>query len=335
MHGLGFPALLLLLLSGCTTRPSADASTSAQDAAAGRSDARTSSHDVAVSRTGDGYLVTEGQDSVLLYRDRVVQPEREHARGHYVHPLFGMSGEVLTEDFPDDHPHQHGLYWGWHQVYVGDRRVGDGWTQEDVEWEVQDVDVRDENGSASLRSTVVWISPNHVGDDGRREPIVEETSTIRVYPEEDAYRAIDVTIELRALVDSVRIGGSEDEKGYGGFSPRIKLPEDVRFVGPDGSVQPEVTAVDAGPWLDISATYHGRDPSGMAILQHPSNPGYPQTWILRSRHSMQNVKWPGREPVVLPQEDPIVLRYRLILHEGRSDGVPLERLHAEYASADG
>ena len=29
-----------------------------------------------------------------------------YPRANYIHPLFGLDGEILTEDFPEDHPHQ-------------------------------------------------------------------------------------------------------------------------------------------------------------------------------------------------------------------------------------
>jgi hypothetical protein len=311
---------VLLLAAGCMPGASTGGNRSAAS--------------VTVTQTEDGYLFAEGQDSVLLYRDRSLHPEREYARAHYVHPLFGPGGEILTEDSPEDHPHQHGLYWAWHQVYVGDQRVGDGWTQEDITWEVHDVEVLEGAASSALRTQVSWLSPQYVNADGEPEPFVDETATFRVFPMADGQRQIDVAIELRALVDGVRIGGSEDEKGYGGFSARIRLPQDIRFVGRAGAVQPQNTAVEAGGWLDMSATFGEQGPTGLAILQHPSNPGYPQPWILRNADSMQNVKWPGADPAMLPLDEPITLRYRLILHDGLVDAARLEQLHAQYSSLD-
>jgi hypothetical protein len=201
-------------------------------------------------------------------------------------------------------------------VYVGSERVGDGWIQEDIVWDVRQVDILE--GDSAIRSHVTWVSPHS-------EPFVEETATIRVHPLTDGFRLVDFEIELTALLDSVSLGGSEDEKGYGGFSARVRLPEDVAFTGPRGAIEPIETDVEAGPWVDISL-----GASGIAILQHPSNPGYPQPWILRRAGSMQNPSWPGREPVLLPKGAPLVLRYRIVVHEG--GGVSLDELHERYAA---
>lgn len=288
---------------------------------------------VTIEESAEGYLFKEGPDSILVYRPRVASPDQPHARSHYIHPLYSLDGAVLTEDFPDDHPHQHGIFWAWHQVYVGDVRVGDGWTQEDLTWAVQEVEiVEDDRPGATLQARVHWISPRWTGADGRPRPFIEEIATVRAHPATDTYRAIDVRIALRALAEGVRLGGSEDAKGYGGFSARVRLPEDVRFAGPDGPVEPKVTAVAARPWMDLSATFGSDAPSGLAILPHPSMPGYPPSWILRRADSMQNAKYPGADPVRLPRDEPLTLRYRLIVHRGRAAQVPLAQLHARYAA---
>ncbi len=294
---------------------------------------------VTIQQTPDGYLFMEGADSVLVYRDRPPDPEREHARVHYVHPLYSLNGSVLTEDFPKDHLHQHGVFWAWHQVFVHDRRLGDGWIQEDISWDVYEVKTLESGESAGIRTQVHWLSPRYADDEGNAVPFVRETMVLRVYRAAGIgavrYREIDVAITLRALVEGVRIGGSEDEKGYGGFSARIRLPSDVRFTGSNGAVTPMVTAVEAGSWVDVSATFDGQELSGLAILQYPANPGYPQVWILRREESMQNPQWPGEEPIALPMDEEVILRYRLVLHEGDAEALSLEGLQGRYADSGG
>ena len=93
------------------------------------------------------------------------------------------------------------------------------------------------------------------------------------------------------------------------------------------------TPVEAGPWLDFSGHFQkDGEVSGLAILCHRSLPGYPQRWILRRAQSMQNAVYPGREPVLLSREEPLVLRYRLILHRGDAQQIDLDTLQAQYNS---
>ncbi|MHC4628835.1 MAG: DUF6807 family protein, partial [Planctomycetota bacterium] len=187
--------------------------------------------------------------------------------------------------------------------------------------------------SRALQLGVYWKSPLRTDPTGKQIPFVKERTTITVHRAEDDMRKIDFQIELLALENDMRLGGSEDAKGYGGFSTRIPLPADLAFTGTDGPVEPTTLSVEAGPWLDFSGDLGGKGKtSGLAILCHSSNPGYPQRWILRRRGSCQNVVYPGRDPVRLSREKPLVLRYRLIIHRGNVNDVNLDKLQAEYNS---
>ena len=154
----------------------------------------------------------------------------------------------------------------------------------------------------------------------------------RVHRAEGAIRTIDFHQRLTALVDGVEIGGSEDAKGYGGFSYRIVMPPDIRFTGAQGVVTPIENAVGASPWMDVSGTYGAAGRSGVTVLTHPTTTGFPQPWILRAKASMQNAVYPGRHPVAIPRDRPVILRYRVVVHRGELAAAEIERLQAEYAA---
>jgi hypothetical protein len=259
------------------------------------------SHPIRIVESEEGFLATEGEKRVLFYQRRPSSLGGKYSRADYVHPLYGLDGEILTEDFPGDHLHHRGIFWAWHQVWVGEKRMGDAWSIEDFSWDVQEAKVLEaDSQSRALEVEVLWKSPNWTDADGWQKPFVKETTTIRVHGCEDDVRKIDFEIGLLALEDGVRIGGAENEKAYGGFSARIRLPEGVRFRGPRGQVQPRRTPIEAGPWLDFSGPFGDKGRvSGLAILCHKSSPGYPQRWVLRRRGSMQNPVYPGRHPVPL------------------------------------
>ncbi|MHC4754357.1 MAG: DUF6807 family protein [Planctomycetota bacterium] len=131
-------------------------------------------------------------------------------------------------------------------------------------------------------------------------------------------RKIDFEIGLLALEKDIKIGGAENKKAYSGFSVRVKLPEDVKFSGPKGAVEPIRIPVDAGKWINMTGSFvESQAPSGIVMLCHKSTPGYPQKWILRKKGSMQNPVFPGQFPILLPTDKPMILRYRLILHKGQ------------------
>ena len=63
--------------------------------------------------------VLDGDQPVLNYNfgvvtgENVPENERRRTRACYVHPVWDLDGEILTDDFPKDHYHHRGLFWGW------------------------------------------------------------------------------------------------------------------------------------------------------------------------------------------------------------------------------
>lgn len=312
-------AFLIVLFSGGPNRNNAGAATL---------------DPIIITETEQGFSIAEGEKQVLFYQRQHKSLDGKYRRANYIHPLYGLDGEILTEDFPADHPHHRGVFWAWHQVWLGDKRLGDSWAAQDFFWEVYDAEILKINSqSPALRLHVSWKSPLLTDANGRQQPFVKETTTIRVHHAVGGIRKIDFQIELLALKDNMRLGGSEDAKGYGGFTTRIPLPDGLAFTGTNGPVEPTNLSVEAGPWLDFSGNLgaNGKT-SGLAILCHKSSPGYPQRWILRRKGSAQNPVYPGREPVPLSRVKPIVLRYRLVIHRGDVNHIDLDKLQAEYNS---
>ena len=284
-----------------------------------------------IEKTADGYWFMDGDTKVLFYQaERKALPDGRAARSNYFHPLYDLDGNVVTEDFPKDHIHHRGIFWAWHQVRIDGKTVQDQWVNRDSFWMVKDARIDADATSAALALRVSWESPLFTDAAGLRRPFVEERSVTRVHRAEGAIRKIDFHQQLTALVDGVEIGGSEDAKGYGGFSYRVVMPSDIRFTGEQGTVTPVENAVAPSPWMDVSGTYGASGTSGVAVLTHPSSAGFPQAWILRARGSMQNAVYPGRHPVAIPRHTPLVLRYRVVLHRGELAPREIERLHAEY-----
>lgn len=288
---------------------------------------------ITCTKLDSGVLITEGEQKVLFYRTIEKENQDEYGRANYVHPLYGLDGEILTEDYPADHRHHHGIFWAWHQLYIGHKRIGDGWVNKDLSWKVVSVD--DVSGSQeknTITARIEWLSPLWIDAEGNQTPVMVEELSIKVYPQDSESRIIDFTISLLAMQPNTRIGGSEDKKGYGGFSPRIRLPEDVQFEGINGPVEAETTPVEAAGWLSISGAL-GKEGSqaGLAILSHPENPSYPNPWILRNRRSMQNAVYPhpGATAVPLSHSKPTVLNYRIVVFgEHQPD---FKALHDDYS----
>ena len=277
-----------------------------------------------VASNEEGYLVSEGDRPVLFYQSAPRSLDGKYTRAGYVHPLYGLDGRVLTHDFPDDHLHHRGIFWAWHQLWVGDEKAGDPWLTKDFLKEVESVRFLDGPLFSVLEATALWTSPLQRDDTGELVPLVRERVRIQVFLSTEDSQVIDFQIRFRALVDGIRIGGSENPRGYSGFTVRVHASQDGRIHDQSG-IQIGDRVGESSPWADYSGSFGlGGMISGVGMLTHPSYPEFPPRWLLR-HYGMQNVAFPGRHPVDLPRGQPLDLRHRLVIHRGGFEEAEIAR----------
>jgi len=280
------------------------------------------------AETPEKLVLLEDGNPVFVYQKKPKSLTGQYVCNNYIHPLFDLNGNVITEEFPADHPYHRGVFWAWHQLYAEGVRLGDGWTNDSIAQEVVSVSVEKVKNYARLKTEVLWSSP--IPADGK--PFMEEKAIITVHKLSDSIRRIDFEIRLKALADLLQIGGSSDQKGYGGFCVRMRLPDSLKFTSDNGPVVPQELQIKAGPWMDFSGRFGtGSEISGITIICNPAMPGYPQPWILRQKGSMQNVVFPGRERIDVPKNKELVLYYRLIIHKGDATCLDIHSLIQEYS----
>ena len=269
----------------------------------------------------------ENEKAVFFYQKEPKSFNTENVYNNYIHPLFALNGDTLSEEFPEDHPHHRGIFWSWHQLYINEQSIGDAWVMDDISQEAREIRYSITENSAKLNLNVIWRSA--LIDKGKA--FINENTSIIIYQLRSGVRKIDFEISLKALVPGVSIGGSDDEKGYGGLCVRIKLPDDLVFTVKDGSVEPERLQITEGSWMDFSGSYGAQgDQNGLTVLCHPETPNYPAPWILRQKSSMQNIVFPGRNRVEIAMNHSINLKYRLIVHAGNADDIDMTTLQSEY-----
>ena len=284
-----------------------------------------------IVRTDDYLLVKQNETSVLRYQILPRSQDGQYARNNYV-DLFNLQGFEITEDFPADHPHHRGVFWAWHQVIVGNKHLGDSWECRDFNWNSKQVTTSERKGDLLLKTLTHWSSPDYVDAQGSEIPVVLEETNVHVHKTKNSARIIDFHITINPLVDELRLGGSQNDKGYGGFSPRIALPTDIKFWSTGGQVTPQRIAIEAGPWINMEGTFHEKDkaPSSIAIICHPLNPVYPDQWILRNKGSMQNAAYPGQYPVAITKSKPLELRYRIVIQDDGHHPKRINRLSKQF-----
>lgn len=265
------------------------------------------------SESSEGIEILDSGRKVLFYQVKPKSLNGKYERAGYVHPLYSMKGNMLTEDSPEDHPYHRGIFWAWHQIILNGKQIADGWTSDSISWNVQKTKVNKSKGQISISAEVMWVAQiRH----GIRKAIVKENTLITVHESSGTRQVIDFAINLTALVDSLKIGGSDDPKGYGGFCLRLKLPEDIQFISNDMTVTPQETALTAGQRMNFKGSFDSASSgrSFVSLIANPDEKIMNKSWILRSKGSMQNAVFPGREPVELTRKG-IRLKYRVIVQD--------------------
>jgi len=275
--------------------------------------------EVALDASSGQYDFTEDGRPVLRYNYRTVLPDPQLnvaegnrryavARSDYIHPLYGLNGEMLTRDWSRDHPHHRGIYWAWPEVDWRGRR-GDLHA-------LQKVFARPMGGCvvkagpvfAELKADNVWE-----WEDGT--PIVNEEAVIRAYRAGSSGRLLDLEFRFVAVSDPVWIARRETRL-YGGLNLRLNTVEGQQitaFTDPPG-------AEPRRCWSDLSGVFAGAPSlSGVTVLQHEANPEYPGEWVQYPELNWVQPTFPtAGNRYELTHSRPLVLRYRLWIHPGTS-----------------
>jgi hypothetical protein len=80
--------------------------------------------------TTDGVELTEKGQKVFFYQKVPKEAPGDASFNNYLHSVYNLKGEVITEEFPADHFHHRGIFWAWHQIYINETSLGDGWMME-------------------------------------------------------------------------------------------------------------------------------------------------------------------------------------------------------------
>ncbi len=187
----GLPALLGL---------SFFASLMPQSTARARERIEGTSNSITVCKLGEvgPWEIRESDKPVLRYnyqiipepvevKKQVAADNRKYAvdRCDYIHPLYGLHGEVLTEDWPKDHPHHRGIYWAWPEVDWQGKRGDLHALQEVFARPTGKIRAMEGPHFGQIEAENQWCW-------GGKTPIVREEARLRAWQQTEMGRAIDL-----------------------------------------------------------------------------------------------------------------------------------------------
>jgi putative membrane-bound dehydrogenase-like protein len=235
----------------------------------------------------------------------------------YLHPIASPDGKgVLTENRPEHHPHQTGLYWGFTRVNGRDyfhngqadywRRVSAAVTQaegEEVRWQTV-YDLLDASGNATLTETQRWS-------------MRERNGTFVLTLEWRGEARTDVTI------------GQYD---YGGLFLRMPWKEGIAGEVVNAARQRNERAEgQRAMWIDVGMQVEGRaDLAHIAIFDYPDNVGYPQAWRVDGQLGVGAARSRAGDWTI-KKGDTEVIRHQVIVYTGALNDVELTNAWSQFS----
>jgi hypothetical protein len=276
--------------------------------------------------TGKSLALLEGSKPVLVYNHGVMlQPgvPTDRARSTYIHPLYGLDGEVLTDDFPKDHYHHRGLFWAWPHVRIGgmhyDLWMLEGIKQRFVRWITRDA----RPDGATLGVENGWF----VGE----KKVMREEIRLHVLHASANERAIDMEFTWSPLSEPITLQGAEG-KSYGGLTLRFAPRANTVITTPLGQGKDDLSMTRLA-WADLSAQFNRRtQTSGAAIFVAPDHPDFEPEWLTR-HYGVLCLGWPGVKPRTFQSGEKIRCRYRIWIHRGSANVADLAERYAAWTAS--
>jgi hypothetical protein len=253
-------------------------------------------------------------------------------RGGYIHPVNTPSGRIVTDDYPSDHYHHHGIWFAWTKTeFEGGHpdfwNMGDGTGR--VEFEAID-------------ST--WSGPVHAGFKSRQRYValtgsvpktaLNEQWDVRVYSvgkRGKAYFMFDIAATQQCATGSPLV---LDEYRYGGMGVRghrnWKDKSKISFLTSEGKNRLNGNATRAR-WCHVGGPVENQL-VGIAVLDHPDNFRAPTPLRIHPDDPYFNYAPSQMGKFEIKPGDKFTLRYRFIIADGPPDPAELNRLWNDYAN---
>jgi len=273
--------------------------------------------------------------SVIDFRLRA-EPSRasiapSFLRAGYIHPVFTPSGRIVTDDYPDDHPHQHGIFFAWTKTEFEGRHP-DFWNMGDGTGAVELEKVEEVHSGAEKATFKARLRHVDLSGPQRKTALNElwEVTVYRAVPRMARYAMFDIGSTQECASASPLI---LPDYRYGGIGIRghrdWRAKANVSFLtseGKDRIAGDDTTA----RWCSIGGRVDGQ-PVGLAALSHPKNFRAPQPLRIHPDDPYFNFSPSKRGQWEIVPGKPYVSRYRFVVYDGEVNAAELNRLWDDYA----
>ena len=284
-----------------------------------------------VEDDGKHLTITVGGKPVLVYNVAVVpSPNRNEAyydRSGYIHPLYNPRGQIVTDDFAPDHPHQHGIMFPWTNTTFEGRAVN-FWDQKSGKGKVEHTSIESQTSGPVFAEFTVGLKHLDLTTLDKPAPVLIENWRVRVYNLTE-YFLFDLVSTQQSDVSPLNI----NQYHYGGLAIRGHRnwlnSGQGDFLTNEGKSRKDGNHTRPR-WCDMHGLIDGQT-TGVTILGDPRNFRAPQPVRLHPQKPYFCFA-----PMVLGKfkieaDKPYVSRYRFYVHNGKLDPQTAQRLWNDVA----
>ncbi len=258
-----------------------------------------------------------GDRPVLRYHHQRTAPpdgiDPVYERSGYIHPVWTPAGEIVSDEFPPDHPHQNGLFLA-HVKTEFEGRTPDFWNLKTASGFVRTAEI------VSLETGPVCggfrVRHQHVDNSLPGGKIaLNEFWDVRVWQSngEHGWR-FDITSTLTCATAAPVV---LKQYHYGGMAFRGARPwvgDEVLFTTAEGQAR-EAGNHTRVPWVDLSGKTAERW-SGLTVFTDPANFRFPEPVRLHPRMPYFVFTPAVLDDWTITPERPHVSRYHYHVHDG-------------------
>lgn len=280
---------------------------------------------VTAKRDGKQIVFSAGQRELLRYQaepGEFPRPNIKEAfrRGGYLHPIFSPSGRLVTDDFPRNHVHHHGIWMPWTKTEFEGRKP-DFWNMGAGTGRVEFVAVdemwsRDGRAGIKVRHQFVDLltKPSKVALHETWEVVV---SSVAASADAPARTIIDfLSTQTCATEAPLKL----PKYHYGGFGFRGTWdwngPTVCRFLTSEGETDRNKANEQRAKWCWVGDTVDG-EVTGVTLLCAPENFRFPQPIRLHPSEPFFCFAPQQLGDMEIVPGTPYVSRYRVIVADGQ------------------
>ena len=261
-----------------------------------------------------------------------------YRRGGYIHPILTPKGTIITDDYPFDHKHHHGVWFPWtNTIFEG--RKPDFWNMG--------------KGTGTVEFTGLlgqWNGPVHAGFTSSHRFVdliakpkkiaLSEIWRLQIFAikninqngnDSSLYHLFDMESVQRCAgpnkveFPQYRYGGL-GFRGHGEWNGK----ENCFFLTSNGERNRIKGHATRARWCHIGGKTGGKL-GGVGILCHPSNFRFPQPMRIHPKEPFFNFAPSQTGDWEIKPDRDYVSKYRFVVTDGEPDTLLLERLWNDYA----